>query len=242
MPRLVSTPAGTVAPQMPHLRLYRQATAAALIAAPAIFLVDNVLHPKEFTRDHEAQQLARIGDAYTRWQLAHFIGLIAILTFSAAMLGLAFLVRRRQPTLGLVGGALSVVGLIGLGGVIAIDGYTWGILGEVSTKNVDAATVRLALHDVQQSEWSLQFYVLPLAWILGIVSLALGAMRQGAIPGPAAWLLALGGLVVGVEAAVENNAYFIASAAVLLAGGAAVGTALWRLSDEEFAAGVRSTS
>lgn len=227
---------------MPHLRLYRQATAAALVLAPAIFLVDNLLHPKEFTRDHEAQQLARIGDSYTRWQVAHFLGLIALLTFSAAMLGLAFLVRRRQPALGLAGGALSVVGLIGLGGAIALDGYTWAILGEVSTKNVDAATVRLALHDVQQSEWSLQFYALGAAWILGIVMLALGAMRQGAVPAPAAWLLALGGLAVGIEAAVENNAYFIASAAVLLAGAAAVGVGLWRMSDEEFAAGVRSTS
>jgi hypothetical protein len=227
---------------MPHLRLYRQATAVALIVAPAIFLLDNVLHPKEFTRDHEAQQLARIGDAYTRWQVAHFLGLIALLTFSAAMLGLAFLVRRRQPALGLAGGALSVVGLIGLGGAIALDGYTWGILGEVSTRNVDSATVQLALHDVQQSEWSLQFYALGAAWILGIVMLALGAMRQGAVPPAAAWLLALGGLAVGIEAAVENNAYFIVSAAVLLAGAAAVGASLWRMSDEEFAAGVRSTS
>jgi hypothetical protein len=57
------------------LRLYRVATAAALVAAPAVFLVDNLIHPTELTRDHEAEQLAEIAASYTSWQLAHVLGL-----------------------------------------------------------------------------------------------------------------------------------------------------------------------
>jgi hypothetical protein len=53
-------------------------------AAPFLFLVDNLLHPKEFTRDHEPQQLAKIGESYTRWQLAHTIGFLALIVFAAA--------------------------------------------------------------------------------------------------------------------------------------------------------------
>jgi hypothetical protein len=159
-----------------NVGLYRRATAAALVLGPLLFLLDNLLHPKEYKRDHEAQQLAKIGDAYTRWQLAHTIGFLALIVFAAAILGLAFMVRRRQPTLGLVAGALGVVGLLGAAGVFAIDGYTWGVLGEVSTKpGVDQHTVEVALNTVQKSNWSLAWYLLLPVWIAGVVLLAIGA-------------------------------------------------------------------
>ena len=35
---------------LPHIRLYRLGTAAALIVAPSLFLVDNLIHPKEVAR------------------------------------------------------------------------------------------------------------------------------------------------------------------------------------------------
>jgi hypothetical protein len=221
---------------VPHVRLYRLATAAALVVAPAIFLADNLLHPEEFTRDHEAEQLAAIAEAYTRWQLAHFLGFLSAIVFAAAVLGLAFLVRGRRPGIGLVGGALALAGLLGLAGALALDGFTWGILGEVSARpEADAATVELALHDVQQSEWALPFYALALAWIAGLVVLAASAALEGAVPWWAAGLFCLGAVMVGAEAQIQDNAYFIASAAVLLAGGVALALPLARMSDAEFA-------
>ena len=36
--------------KLPHLRLYRLGTAWALILAPLLFLIDNLLHPEELTR------------------------------------------------------------------------------------------------------------------------------------------------------------------------------------------------
>lgn len=227
--------------QLPDLSLYRRGTALSLVLAPAIFLLDNVLHPKEYTRDHEAEQLAEIADSYELWQLAHLLGFVAIVLFAAVVLGLAFMVRRRQPRFGLVAGTLGLVGLMGLAAVITIDGYTWGILGEVSGRpGVDKATVELALNDVQQSEWSLPYYAAPLAWIVGLGMLAIGAVRQGALPMWAGGLLALGVFTVGLEPAIQDNAYFIASAAMLLIGGAAVALQVWRMSDAEFAGERRS--
>ena len=158
--------------------------------------------------------------------------------FCAAVLGLAFLVRRRQPSVGLWAGALSVTGLLGLAAVITIDGYTWGVLGEVyQRRGVSPATVEATLDEVQRSDWSLLYYLTPLAWIVGLAVLALAAARQGAVPAWAGALLGLGGLMVGIETAVISNAYFIAAAAVLLAGGAAVAAAIARMSDEAFARG-----
>src|SRR5690242_21879230 len=59
----------------------KRITAAATVAATVLFFIVNLIHPKEYTRDHERQQLQTIADHYTRWQLAHFLTFIAILLF-----------------------------------------------------------------------------------------------------------------------------------------------------------------
>jgi hypothetical protein len=211
------------------------------VLGPALLLLDNLIHPKEYARDNEARQLVEIAQNYERWQIAHALGFLAILVFAAAMLGLAFLVRRRQPRLGLVAGALGLVGLMSFAAVIALDGFTWGVLGDVSNRRgVAPTTTEIALHEVQQSGWSLIYYVPTLGFIVGFAALAVAAARQGAVPPWAAALLALGAVMAGVETVVISNAYFIAASAVLLAGGAAVAAALARMSDEDFARGGRA--
>jgi hypothetical protein len=219
---------------LPHLGLYRRVTALALIAGPALFLVDNLLHPKEYARGNEVAQLARIGDSYQRWQAAHVIGLLSAIVLTAALLGLAFHVRRTQPLLGLAGGALVVAGAVGLGAGFAIDGFTWGVLGTVSKQSgVDEATMARALKNVQDSTWSLAYYGLIGLWVAGVVALAAGMRRT--VPAWAAGLLGLGALLVGIEGAVAANWYFVASAAVLLAGSAGVALAVSRMDDAAFA-------
>jgi hypothetical protein len=223
---------------LPHVRLYRLGTAAALIVAPLLFLVDNLLHPKEVARGNEIEQLQLIADAYTRWQAAHVIGFLAILAFVPAVLGLAFVVRRRQPTLGLLAGGLGLAGLIGLAAVITIDGFAWGIAGELSTNSpLGPQGAAEVLSDLQGSEWALPYYLAPLGFIVGMLMLAAGVARQGAVPAPAAAVLGLAVLMVGTETAIVSNAYFIAGAVVFLVGGVLVALALLSLSDEQFAQG-----
>src|SRR6185503_2207257 len=69
---------------LPHIGLYRRATAAALVSASVLFLVDNIIHPTEYERGNEARQLAQIGAHADRWQLAHALGFLSILVFTAA--------------------------------------------------------------------------------------------------------------------------------------------------------------
>jgi hypothetical protein len=224
--------------ELPHLSLYRRVTAAALVVAPALLLADNLLHPKEYERGEEARQLAEIGEHYTRWQLAHFLGFLGILAFAAAILGLAFLVRRRSPGAGLVGGGLAMLGLLSLASVIALDGFTWGILGEIHAQpGNDAKTVERTLHDVQQSEWALPFYATTTGWLAGWLVLAVAAARGGALPAWLGALLGLGAVLVGTEGVIVSNAYYVAGAAVLLLAGALTAVHLWRMNDEQFADG-----
>jgi len=223
---------------LPHLRLYRVGTATALIVAPLLFLLDNLIHPKEVARGNELEQVRLIADAYERWQAAHVIGFLAIIAFVPAVLGLAFLVRRRRPGYGLLAGALALAGLLGLAAVIAIDGFAWGIAGELSANSpLGPYGAVEVLKDLQGSEWSLVYYLTPVGFILGMLMLAVGAARQGAVPIWAGALLALAVLMVGTETVIASNAYFIAGAAVFLAGGVAVALPLLRMSDEQFAEG-----
>ena len=219
-------------------RLYRQGTAVALVGASLLFLIANVIHPEEFKRDHEAEQLAEIAANYTAWQVAHFLTFGTVVVFSAAVLGLAYLVRRARPTAGLVFGGMALAGLFGLAFVDALDGYTWGILGEISTHpEADQHTLELALNDVQQSSWSIPYYLTPLLFVVGTAELAINAARQAAVPWGSGLLFAAGVVMVGLEGLVQDNAYFIVAASVLFLGATAVALALWRMSDEQFEAG-----
>ena len=122
----------------------------------------------------------------------------------------------------------------------ALDGYTWAILGEVSARpEADQATLELALNDVQASSWSIPYYLTPLLFIVGLAALAIHAARQDAIPLGASLLLALGVVMAGLEAEIQDNAYFIVAATVLFLGGGAVAAALWTMSDEEYDSGTR---
>jgi hypothetical protein len=228
---------------LPHIRIYRLGTAAALVVAPLLFLIDNVLHPEELGRGNELEQVLLIADAYTRWQAAHVIGFLAILAFAPAVLGLAFLVRRRQPGIGLLAGALALAGLLGLAAVITIDGFAWAIAGELATQSTlgpeNAAEV---LSDLQGSEWALPYYLTPLGFIAGMLMLAIAAARQGAVPMWAAAVFALAVVMVGTETAIVSNAYFIAGAVVFLAGGIAMALPILGMTDEDFAAGLRRSA
>jgi hypothetical protein len=205
----------------------RRITAGALVLAPALFLLDNILHPKELERGNEAEQLAEIADAYQRWQAAHAIGFLSVIVFGVAVAGLAALVYRTAQRPGLAGGALAMAGLMGLAAAITIDGYTWGVLGEVSARpDADPATVVRALKDVQESEWSLIYYLTPIGFILGMLVLIVSAVREGLAPAWAGGLLALGVLMAGTETAIISNVYFVVGASVLLAGGASVAWSL----------------
>ena len=171
----------------PHVGLYRRATAAALVIASALFLLDNIIHPTEYERDNEARQLAEIA--------AHCRPLAAR---PRARVRLDHRVRRRRarawPSSCAAasrgwgcGRAPSVAGLLGLAAVITIDGYTWGVLGEVyQRRGVAPGTAEIALHEVQQSEWSLVYYLTPLPGSSGWrCSRSAPRARARCPPGPA---------------------------------------------------------
>lgn len=205
----------------------KRITAASLAAATLVFLVANVIHPKEYTRNHEREQLREIAENYTRWQLAHFLTFVSIMLFVFAIAGLAWVLYARRERQALIGGALGLCGLVAIAGVLALDGFTWGALGQVSTwPGSDQNTLENALHSVQQARWNLPFYVGSLAWLIGLAILSWGLIRERVVPAWAGWTFVAGVVMVGIEAAIQNNAYFIVAAVVLAIGGVGVAAAI----------------
>jgi hypothetical protein len=215
---------------MENERPFRRLTAWALVVGPALFFLDNLIHPREVGRGNEAEQLAEIAAAPDRWQLAHLLGFLGLIGICAAILGLAWLVHRTNRRLGFWAGAAGVVGVLGFAYAFALDGYTWGVLGEVSGRpDTDAATIQAAFGEVQESAWSLPYYALAvLGFVGGMLALAWGLARGAYLSTPAAVLLGVAALAVAVEGMIPDNAYFIASSALFLLAGAVAARELSR--------------
>jgi hypothetical protein len=197
-----------------------RATGWALVAGPALFLADNLIHPEEVGRGNEAEQLAAIAANADRWQIAHMLGFAGLVVITAGVLGLAGIAWRRERRLALRGGAAATVGALALAFAFALDGYTWGVLGEVSGREgIDATTMNLAFGEVQDSAWAVPYYGLVVVWSIGVATLAFAARRGGWIHNRAANLLGVAAFAVALEGLIADNTYFIASAALLLIGG-----------------------
>jgi hypothetical protein len=213
---------------------YRTWTATALVAGPALFFVDNLIHPEEVGRGNEAEQLAAIAGDATRWQVAHLIGFVSLLLIVAAIIGLGRYVAADRPRLAFAGVALGLAGSLGLAFAFALDGFTWGTLGELSNRpELDDATLAAALDEVQNSPWTLPYYALAAAWLAGIACLAWAAAPRIGVR--AASLLGVGAFLVAIEGLVADNAYFIASSGIFLLGGIDAAVSIYRgvSSDEE---------
>jgi hypothetical protein len=215
-------------------RGYIRWTAFALVAGPALFLVDNLIHPEELGRGNEAAQLAAIAESPDRWQVAHLIGFASLILIVGAIIGLGRYVYSDRPRLAVIGAGLGIVGGLAFAFAFALDGFTWGTLGELSNRpGLDDGTLAVALDEIQNSAWTLPYYALIAAWLAGMITLAWGAAPRIGVR--AASLLGFGAVLVALEGLVADNAYFIASSAVFLLGGidAAVSIVRGVSSDEE---------
>ena len=218
----------------------RRVASASLVLGALLFLIANLVHPKEYGSGNEASQLGEIAGHYTRWQFAHFLTFLSLFAIAAGVATLAVIVWRRDRRAGFAGGVLGIAGVMGLMGVLALDGFAWGIAGEVwGRPEFDQATAEQVLDDLQTSEWGLPFYLAPLAWLVAMVLLALTAWRTRIVPQWAAWALAVGSLAVGLEGAIKSNAWFIIASLLFLGGAVAFSWALLRGEGRTSAAGAQ---
>src|SRR4051794_712223 len=143
-----------------------------------------------------------------------FVG--AILMVPAA-LGLMHMLREREVAFGHMGGGLSLIGLMGMTGLVGMDvGGTSHLVDRVD-------------HLTGVANW---MFVATMGFGLGMAILGMGVFRAHAIASWAAACLMIGGIAVDVALLASSNGIAIAAAAVTLAGLGTTGYSVWRASDD----------
>jgi hypothetical protein len=143
-----------------------------------------------------------------------FIGAALMLP---AALGLMHMLREREVAYGHVGGGLSLIGLMGIAGLIGMDvGGTTDLVNRVD----DLSGVATLL------------FVATMGAGLGVALLGLGLFRAQATTSWAAACLMIGGIAFDVALLAGSAGIAIAASAVMLLGLGTTGLRVWRESDE----------
>ena len=127
-----------------HLR--KTATGVCLIAAPAVLIVGEAIHPDE--QSDAAEMMATIAGGLDRWYAAHVIVLVGMLLAVAAVLGLAHMLHDRRPMLAFVGGGLAIAGILFVSAIIGADGFAgYFVAREAAATPEGVAVMHSSLHD-----------------------------------------------------------------------------------------------
>jgi hypothetical protein len=143
-----------------------------------------------------------------------FVG--AILMVPAA-LGLMHMLREREVAFGHLGGGLSLIGLMGMAGLVGMDvGGTTDLVDRVD-------------HLTGVGNW---MFVATMGFGLGMAMLGMGVFRAHAVQSWAAACLMVGGIAFDVALLASSAGIAIAGAAIVLAGLGTTGYMVWRESDD----------
>lgn len=143
-----------------------------------------------------------------------FIG--AVLMVPAA-LGLMHMLREREVAFGHMGGGLSLVGLMGMAGLVGMDvGGTSDLVDRVD-------------HLTGVGNW---MFVATMGFGLGMAMLGMGVFRAHAVMSWAAACLMVGGIAFDVALLASSAGIAIAGSAAMLAGIGSTGLTVWRESDD----------
>lgn len=211
-------------------RLTRAICGGALIVAPLLLIAAGLADPTSSAQDAR-EVLGAIAGNPDAWAMTELLFVLAGVAFVPAGLGLTALMAGRAPRLALVGGTALVVGALGLVAVDASGFY----LRELA---VSAVPLDEQVSIVEGHESSAGVVILLIVHIVGmfggLLLTAVGLFRARVIGAWAPVALILG--VLGFVAA-PGKAGLAVAGALLLAGLAAGGVRILRMSDQEWKRG-----
>jgi hypothetical protein len=209
-----------------HLR--KMVAGTCMLLAPLVMLIAAVVSPELETK--AGAQLATAADHLDRFYISNLLGMVALILFVPAVLGLMHMVRERRAAYGAVGGGLTVLGtlasLVGCGVGFAI----W----QMADDGVQAADVS-ALHGLMNATGAvIPVYVLGLVMAIGAAILGAGLYLARVVD----WWMALffaGGIVcINVAFLAGTVALLIVGAALTLVGLGSMGLMVLRESDADW--------
>lgn len=208
-----------------HFR--KMVAGACMVLAPLVLLVATVVHPD--VKTDEAAQLAVIADNLDAWLAAHLLALAAIALSVPAVLGLMHMLREREVSLGHLGGGLAMLGLLAYVGVVAVEGLVGWAMGEAGDRGAMAA---LLTSINESAAIVIPFFILSLAFAVGMICLAVGLYRARAVQSWMAICLGVGAVLLAISGPAAATWLGIVAAAFLVVGFGSIGRMVYRESDE----------
>ncbi len=145
-------------------RFNRQIAGAAMIAAPTVIVVAEILHPR-FETD-AAKQLEAVAADTGRWYAAHALVLVALMLLLPAFAGLAHILEATRPTLSHLSLMAFVPGLVVLAALAGMELVLWQMAQPVA----DRAEMIALAERLDESAGIAPLFVLvllfPAAWLL----------------------------------------------------------------------------
>jgi hypothetical protein len=159
----------------------------AMIAAPLLVAIAYLIGPS-LQRD-SAAQMAALADAPGRMNAALIVGLIGLVLFVYAALGLAHLLREERSWMGQIGGLLAVTGLVFIG--VMQGAY----IAATEAAQLDVAAAAATFDNVMGNPVMILAIAGSVAVAVGFVVLAIGLLLARTAPMWSAVLLGVGSIV-----------------------------------------------
>jgi hypothetical protein len=213
----------------PAQRTHRRIAGGCMILAPLLLLVSAILQPS--LKSNEVQQLVIVANNLDRWFATQAFALGAIALSIPVVLGLMHMLREKQTVAGNVGGGFALLGLLASTGTVTIALVAWQMMRFGLPIPVTAAV----LHDAKHvAGLEIPFVILPFAFAVGFVVLAVGIGAAHLVNAGMAAAIAVGAVIVPIAYVVASDALLIIGAAILLIGLATTGLVVLRESDADW--------
>jgi hypothetical protein len=203
----------------------RTAAGLALIAAPLLFLVADVISPawSDDTAEY-VREVAESPDAQAWSGLLYVIGFALIVP---AVIGIVHLIRGRGVALAHIGGALAILGL-GMFPALAVT----SILDAVAVESISQGDYVAVIDGFEDEAAAIVLLILTLVpALLSLLLIAAAVWRSGLAPWPVAAVLVLSALLLVVA---TSQALNVASDALLLIGFGFLGVRLLQMADSDW--------
>ena len=200
--------------QTKRLHPFKRLRGLALIGAPLLFLLSEIVHPESQTET--IKELANVSEHMTQWFAAHLLVLGAIIMLPFAVQGLLDLLDGRFYTLGHIAAGLTSTGIIGVTGLLAFDLITWQMVANGPNEEM----VRLYDRIAQSPGFSLPFLTIgPLMLVLGLLLFSIALFRSRAVSRWQSVFLGAGIFLYGFAGPVfpvSNGILLVISGAVMM--------------------------
>ena len=214
-------------------RFRRLAGAACLVLGPVLLGIAFAVLPWQTNDDDTLDTLNLTGANITATQIGDLLAFAGILAMIPATLAIMRALGRRAPLLGLVGGTLSIGGLVGAMLLVVSDQITLGV--------ADAPALRPAVADAVESSpaWVLNvvLVVFLAGLLIGGVVLGAGLLRARIVPAWAGVVVMLSPVVSLVAHMADRKAIDVVGSALVVIGYTAVAQRVLATDDASWEAG-----